>query len=376
MDNSPHSTSRLPVCLVTGGTGLVGQALQSILRREQTTSLPSSSPSSSSPCSSSCSSSSCSSSSCSSSERHAGVETVRLCGRGFEFIFVGSREADLRSFEPTEALFLRYRPVALIHLAARVGGLFDNMSHNLEFFEDNMHINDNVVRLAHRFRVTRAVFCLSTCIFPAHCAESGEVMREEQLHTGAPHPSNEGYSYAKRMLEVSVRLHRRRFGYAWRCVCPTNLYGPFDQFSLERAHVLPALVHKAFLASRHKTPFVVGGSGAPLRQFVFSEDAGEVILRVLQAPTLSEEESFMILAADADQNEPSIAYLAEVIADNFGLKNVIEFDRSKPDGIFRKTVSNARLRRFLGPKFQFLSLEEGVRRTVAWFVQNAERARM
>ncbi|CBZ51631.1 NAD-dependent epimerase/dehydratase, related [Neospora caninum Liverpool] len=127
------------------------------------------------------------------------------------------------------------------------------------------------------------------------------------LSTGSPHPSNEGYSHAKRMLEVVVRLHRQRYGHQWRCVIPTNLYGPFDLFSLEKGHVLPALIHKAFLASQKNTPLVVGGSGAPLRQFLYSEDAAEIILRVLEAPTLSEEESLMILASDGDAPEFSLS---------------------------------------------------------------------
>ncbi|KEP65350.1 UNVERIFIED_CONTAM: GDP-L-fucose synthetase [Hammondia hammondi] len=382
----------LPVCLVTGGSGLVGKALQSILLREQA---PSSSSSSSSPSSSSASSSSSSSSSASSSSSSSsspsGCEgrdggAVRgeaspegptiISARGVAFVFVGSRHADLRDYRQTETLFLRYRPQSLIHLAARVGGLFDNTAHNLEFFQDNVRINDNVVRVAHLLQVGKAVFCLSTCIFPAHYAESGECLVEEHLHNGAPHPSNEGYSYAKRMLEVAVRLHRQRYGHQWRCVVPTNLYGPFDQFSLEKAHVLPALIYKAFVASQENTALVVGGSGSPLRQFLYSEDAAEILLRVLEAPALSEEESLMILASDTDTSEEaSIAYIAQRIADAFHLSKPLEFDRSRPDGIYRKPVSTARLRRFLGPDFRFVSLEEGIQRTVQWFIQNSKSAR-
>nr|PIM00207.1 GDP-L-fucose synthetase [Toxoplasma gondii COUG] len=362
----------LPVCLVTGGSGLVGKALQSVLLREQAPS----------------SSSSSSSSSPSDSEGKDGKDggTVRgeaslegptiISARAVAFVFVGSRDADLRDYTQTERLFLRYRPQSLIHLAARVGGLFDNTAHNLEFFQDNLRINDNVVRVAHLLQVRKAVFCLSTCIFPAHYAESGECLVEEHLHNGPPHPSNEGYSYAKRMLEVSVRLHRQRFGHQWRCVVPTNLYGPFDQFSLEKAHVLPALIYKAFLASQENNSLVVGGTGSPLRQFLYSEDAAEILLRVLEAPALSEEESLMILASDADSSEgTSIAYIAQRIADAFHLSKPLEFDRSRPDGIYRKPVSTARLRRFLGPDFRFLSLEEGIQRTVQWFVQNNKSAR-
>ncbi|PHJ22766.1 gdp-l-fucose synthetase [Cystoisospora suis] len=373
----------LPVCLVTGGSGLLGHALQTVLSRtthkpNPSSPFPSSSPSSSSSCSPPSSSSSPSSVEKSEGESSAAVSIppplAVLRGESFLFVFVGSKHANLRRFDEARRLFAAYRPKAIIHLAARVGGLFDNMAHNLEFFQENLEINENVVKLCHEFKVARGVFCLSTCIFPAKYAEEGILMDETCLHEGLPHPSNEGYSYAKRYLEISLRLHRQQYGWEWRCISPTNLYGPFDRFSLSRAHVLPALIHKAFLASREDKPLVVGGSGRPLRQFVYSEDAAEIILKVVHTPHMTEDQSHLILADDNPEGV-SIAEVAETIANEFSLSHPLQFDTSRPDGIFRKSVSNARLRRFLGPDFQFVSLKEGISRTVKWFKENSTQIR-
>lgn len=108
----------------------------------------------------------------------------------------------IRSFKSTKAIFEKYRPTHVFHLAARVGGLFSNMKHNVEFFRENMAMNENVLRCCQEFGVEKLVSCLSTCIFPDQIRYP---IDETMLHLGPPHPTNAGYSYAKRMLEVMSR---------------------------------------------------------------------------------------------------------------------------------------------------------------------------
>ncbi|KAF4661518.1 GDP-L-fucose synthase, partial [Perkinsus olseni] len=203
-------------------------------------------------------------------------------GGNAEWHFVHSGDADLRDCDATAALFDRVKPTHLVHLAARVGGLFANMQDNLGFFEDNLKLNSNVLRSAARVGVKNAVFCLSTCVFPAAAKLP---ITEADLHQGPPHFSNEGYAYSKRMMECEVRYYRKAYNLPnWLCVVPTNIYGPYDNFHLVNSHVIPALIRKCYEAKERGEAFVVLGTGKPLRQFIYSMDMARIILRLLFQP--------------------------------------------------------------------------------------------
>ncbi len=148
---------------------------------------------------------------------------------------------------------MRHKPRYVIHLAARVGGLFANLSDKVGFYEDNMLINMNIVRACHRCGVQTLVSALSTCIFPDNYRPEGfptgenYIMTEADIHKGPPHPSNEGYAYAKRMLEMQSRLYNEQYSTDYRCVIPTNLYGKYDVYG-QTSHVVAALIAKAVTA--------------------------------------------------------------------------------------------------------------------------------
>mmetsp|Transcript_560 Transcript_560/g.903 ORF Transcript_560/g.903 Transcript_560/m.903 type:complete len:201 (+) Transcript_560:370-972(+) len=190
---------------------------------------------------------------------------------------------------------------------------------------------------------------------------------------GPPHPSNEGYAYSKRMLECLVRYYRQAHQREWLCVIPTNIYGPHDNFSLQDGHVVPALIHKCYVASRDQTAFTVAGSGKPLRQFVYSEDLARAIISFLQKDHCKKNSSVIVCPDDGD--ELSIEEVASTIAGAFGFSGAVELDPSRADGIFRKTASNLELRRLLGEEFRFTSFADGISKTVEWFRDNFEDCR-
>ena len=203
----------------------------------------------------------------------------------------GKSTCDLTNFGDTLLLFKHFQPTHVIHCAAKVGGLGANLSHMGEFFYDNMLINLNVLEAARRTGVQKVLSFMSTCIFPDHASNP---LIEMQLHDGPPHPSNYGYAYSKRMLDVQSRAYNEQygvvtsngnvmsFGTKYITVIPTNIYGPNDNFELENSHVIPALIHKCYLAKRDNTPFVVWGSGKPLREFIYSEDVGNITKFLLE----------------------------------------------------------------------------------------------
>jgi GDP-L-fucose synthase len=255
-------------------------------------------------------------------------------------------------------------------LAAAVGGLFKNMRCKVDMFETNLRINMNVLRVCHELGVSKVVSCLSTCIFPDEKTKAGPI-DETMLHDGPPHASNAAYAHAKRMLEVQSRCYREQHGRNFVCVIPTNIYGPHDNFDLDDAHVIPALIHKCCLAKRDGVPLVVAGSGAPLRQFIYSRDLALLIVWVLEhydAP------GSLILSVDP-ADEVSIAQVVQHITDAVGLDNDVVYDATQADGQFRKTADNSQFKRLYGSEFAFTPIRQGIRETVQWFAQNYHTAR-
>ena len=166
----------------------------------------------------------------------------------------------------------------MIHLAAKVGGLFANMQDKVGFFEINMLINMNVIRACHQNQVRRLVCMLSTCIYPDGAPVP---ITEGSLHEGKPHNTNLGYAYAKRMCEVQCALYREQYGSDFCCVVPTNLYGPHDSYADDKSHVVAALIKRA---SQSTNELLVWGSGQPLRQFCYVGDLCKLTLWVALRP--------------------------------------------------------------------------------------------
>ncbi|XP_069771061.1 GDP-L-fucose synthase [Narcine bancroftii] len=286
---------------------------------------------------------------------------------GEEWTFLSSKDADLTNVDETRAVFKRYRPTHVIHLAAMVGGLFRNMKYNLDFWRLNIHINDNVLQMAHEHAVAKVISCLSTCIFPD---QTTYPIDESMIHNGPPHSSNFGYSYAKRMIDIQNRAYHQQHGSRFSAVIPTNVFGMDDNFNIEEGHVLPGLIHKTYLAKMNGTPLVVWGSGKPRRQFIYSLDLARLFIWVLR----EYEEIEPIILSVGEEEEVSIKEAAESIVSAMGFEGEVIFDTSKSDGQYKKTASNGKLRKYL-PHFQFTPFNQAIKETCDWFVANYKVAR-
>ena len=294
------------------------------------------------------------------------VAAARI-SEGETWIFLSSRDGDLRNRDAVMELFDMHRPTHVIHLAAKVGGLFANMKYKVEFYRDNIFMNDNIFEACRKFKVEKLISCLSTCIFPD---KTTYPIDETMIHNGAPHISNDAYAYAKRMIDVMNHAYKDEYGCNFTAVIPTNIYGPHDNFHLEDSHVIPGLIHKCYLAKRDGASFVVGGSGTPLRQFIHSEDLARLILWTLESYDSVEP---IILSVD-ESAEVSISDIALMIAKAMEFSGEVVFDTSRADGQFKKTASNAKLRGYL-PDFEFCPIREGIADAVRWFLENYDVAR-
>jgi len=280
-------------------------------------------------------------------------------------VYLTHKEVDLTDFALTKDRFTVLAPEKVIHLAALVGGIGGNMIHSGEYFRNNILINTNVLESARLAGAKKLISFMSTCVFPDKCTYP---LNEKDLHNGPPHPSNFGYAYAKRMLEVQSSAYRRE----WKCnyivAIPTNIYGPNDNFSLVDGHVVPALIHKTFLAKQNRTDLTIWGSGKPLREFVYS---GDIATLALWAIENYDEESPIIFTSGI---EVSIRELAELVARKMKFEGKLVFDASKPDGQFRKPSDATKLRKYL-PDFRWTPLEEGIEITVEWFLKHYPKVR-
>lgn len=283
-----------------------------------------------------------------------------LVGSQLNGIKVSSKDCDLRKKKQVDKLFDKVAPTHVIHCAAKVGGIGANIKYKGEFFYDNIMMNTNVIESARTHGVQNLVCFLSTCVFPDKVEYP---LTEQKIHLGPPHSSNNAYAYAKRMADVQIRAYNEQYGLNYVSVIPTNIYGPNDLFSIENGHVLPALIHKCYLAKKNRTDFVVWGSGKPLREFIYSKDVAKITEWALH--NYKDPEPLILSTSE----EISIREIVELVVDYMDFKGNLIWDSSKPDGQFRKPSSNAKLKSLL-PNFNFTPLEIGLRETVEWFQKN------
>ena len=275
------------------------------------------------------------------------------------------KEYDLRNIEETNKMFEHHKPTHVIHCAGKVGGISANMNYKGEFFYDNIMINTNVIESARKNNVKKLVSFLSTCVFPDNIEYP---ITEKKIHLGAPHFSNYPYAYAKRMADIQIRAYREQYGLEYVSVIPTNIYGPNDNFSLESGHVIPMLLHKMYNAQRDNTDFVVWGSGTPLREFIYSKDIAKLSEWALDNYNESEPIIF------SNSNEISIKDLVDFLVNEFNFKGKVIFDKTKPDGQFRKPSDNSKLKSYLS-NFEFTPIEQGLKETINWFIENYDKTR-
>lgn len=269
--------------------------------------------------------------------------------------FISSKDYNLGNIFAVQAMFNNIEPDCVVHLAAKVGGIQDNIANPLAFLEDNLVMNTNVVKTAHEKGVNRFIGILSTCIYPDRLEDEQYPMTEDMLHAGPPTPTNFGYGYAKRMLGVHLDTIRNSTGKDYFSIIPSNLFSEYDHFDDDtKAHFVTALLKKIKNSTNGIVPLF--GTGLPLRQFIHAEDLAKIIVKC----ALSDRDTktnFNVCCDDA----PTIKEIAEegLRAANKDLK--LQFDSSKPDGQYRKDCDNTKMRE-LFPDFNFLSLEDGLRR--------------
>lgn len=274
-----------------------------------------------------------------------------------EAIYLSSKHCDLTEQKSVEAMLNYHKPDAIIHLAAKVGGIIDNINKPAEYYTDNILINTLLMDYAYKKGIKRFIGILSTCIYPDYPAiENFYPMQEIQLHNGPPAVTNFSYGYAKRCLAVQSDAYNKQYGTKYQYLIPCNLYGEFDKYG-DNSHFIAALIKKIHIAKTNKEDkIVLFGTGAPLRQFMHSDDLAFVIKYCLDNDIYDN----MNVATEENLSIKEMAKIALEACDVENLK--IEFDSSKPDGQFRKDVSIDVLKSII-PEFKAMGLLDGIKQT-------------
>lgn len=293
-----------------------------------------------------------------------GSAILRLLTRhDYRCIITASREeVDLRDPAAVDAWFAGEQPEFVIHAAGTVGGIWANWRQPVDFLHDNLMLQATVLRSAWKHGVQKLLYLGSSCIYPRDCPQP---IREDSLLSGPLEPTNAPYAIAKIAGVTACEAYRRQYGCCFISAMPTNLYGPNDNFDLESAHVLPAMIrrfHEARITGADSV--VVWGSGTPRREFLHVDDLAEACLFLL----LNYDEAGPINVGTGE--DLSIKELAEVVRPIVYPECRVEFDRSKPDGTPRKLLDVSRIHD-LGWRHH-VSLTDGVRSTYEWFMSNTE----
>jgi GDP-L-fucose synthase len=294
---------------------------------------------------------------------------------GCELVLRSHDELDLCDTSQVEAFFAHAAIDTVYLAAARVGGIHANHSYPAEFIRQNLLIETNVIHAAWKYPVKRLLFLGSSCIYPRLAPQP---MREDSLLGGKLESTNEPYAIAKIAGIKLCESYSRQFGMDFRCIMPTNLYGPGDNFHTENSHVLPALIrrfHDALLAG--KPEVTIWGSGEPLREFLHVDDLAAACLHLMaqareRIDALTTPQCSHFNAGSGE--EVRIATLAMMIADAIGYEGHVAFDRSRADGTPRKLLDSGKLRS-LGWK-PIITLDEGITRTINHYLaaHSADRA--
>ena len=289
-----------------------------------------------------------------------GSAIVRLAKKiGIEHVVeVSSQICDLTCYEETFNLIKKNKPDVVIDAAAKVGGILANSTQPVDFLLNNLQIQNNLLKASHENEVEKFVFLSSSCVYPKLAPQP---IKESAFLTGPLEETNSAYAIAKISGMRLVKAYRQQYEHNWISVMPTNLYGYFDNFSIENSHVLPALIRKMHDAKTNNLKSIsLWGSGNPRREFMHVDDLAEAILLLIQKYD-SDEPINVGVGQDL-----TIFELANLIKKIVKYEGKINWDITKPDGTPRKLLDISKLKNLgFQPK---IDLENGIESTYKWFL--------
>lgn len=296
---------------------------------------------------------------------HNGLVGSAICRAlkkaGYQNLVVrSSKEVNLCNQAAVENFFMTEQPEYVFLVAAKVGGVYANMSHPSDFIYQNLMIEANVIHAAYKYGVKKLIFIGSSCIYPRDCPQP---IKEQYLLTQPLEPTNEWYGLAKIVGIKLCQAYNQQYQANFISCAPTNIYGPGDKFTIENAHVVAALIRKFCDAKEKEFKEVsIYGTGNALREFLYVDDLAEATIFLMQNYN---DNSPINIGSGSDI---SIRDLAEKIKALVGFDGEIVFDKTKPDGNPKRLLDTSRINQ-IGWKAK-TDLDHGLKNTIDWYIQN------
>lgn len=290
------------------------------------------------------------------------INTLGECNN--EYIFSSSKMCDLRDSVACEKLFSDGNFDIIIHLAAKVSGLYFNTNNNYSMLVDNTKINTNILECCRKYKVKRLINILSTCIFGNDLKYP---LTSDQMYDKRPDSSNEGYSVSKRLLATGSELLTKCSDLEVVNLIPANLIGKNDNFNIQDGHIIPAVIHKTYLAHKNNNNLVIKGDGSALRGFIYSSDLAKIILHFVDCKL--EKRFNQLIVGPPVKYEITIKELVNKIVKEFNFNGEVVYDSNFSNGQHKKTVDDSELLVYI-PDFKFTSLDVALNESIKYFIEN------
>jgi len=277
----------------------------------------------------------------------------------FSILTIERKNLDLLDQKKVFYFLKKHKPNAVIIAAAKVGGILANQNYGGEFIYENLQIQNNLIHGSFSNGIKNLIFLGSSCIYPKNCKQP---IKESYLLSGKLEETNEPYAVAKIAGVKMCEAYNKQFGTNYKCLMPTNTYGPNDNYNLSNSHFFPALIHKAHLCKIKKKKYIkIWGSGKPLRELIYVDDLADACIYFLNKKT---EHTLINIGSGKDY---SVKYYASFVLKKLNLEIPIKFDRSKPDGVKRKLLDITLAKKYgWKPK---VSLSDGFDKTYLEFLK-------
>ena len=277
-----------------------------------------------------------------------GSAIVRILGKNknCKLILRNKSELDLLNQQDVINFFKKEKPDEVYIAAAKVGGINYNFLNPAEFIYENIMIQSNLIHASYKHNVKKLMFLGSSCIYPKF---SKQPMREDYLLSGSLEPTNEAYAIAKISGLKMCQYYNKQYNVDFRCIMPTNLYGPGDKYHLDHSHVIPALIYKFHLAKTNGDKnVIIWGSGKAKREFLFVDDLAEASVYLMQLKKTDylknlKNSFFLNVGTGVDISIKNLAYKIKNII-NF--KGKIIFDKTRPDGMMQKLLDVKKIKKY------------------------------
>jgi len=280
---------------------------------------------------------------------------------GWEIFTPSSRELDLRNPKTTLDFLSDFRIDSVIHCAARVGGIATNIAHPADFILDNLQIDTSLISASRKVKIPEFIYFGSSCMYPRETSQPLEI---RQILSSKLEPTNEDYAIAKISGAKSVTSVAKQDGLNWKVLIPSNLYGPRDNFDLETAHLVPAVIRKIFEAVENKRTIIeIWGDGNARREFTYVEDVSGFVIEKFDS--LHNWPSMMNIGYGTDF---TVTEYYEMIAIELGYSGKFEYNLRKPDGMPRKLLNSEVAKGFGWSPATDIKL--GIKKTIQWFKEN------